>query len=234
MIKIDSLKKSYETVTVLDIDQLEVKKGECFGLVGNNGAGKTTLFSCILDLIKPDTGYVRVGESNVAQDEAWKEVTGSFLDDSFIIGYLTPDEYFRLVGELRGVDIPEIKAHLDKFEKLFNGEIRGVKKYLRDLSKGNMKKVGIAAAMLGKPELVILDEPFANLDPTTQIRLKELLKELQNENGTTLLISSHDLLHVSEISDRIVLLEKGKVIKDLYANQDMLKDLESYFKAQLD
>ena len=234
MIKINSLKKSYESVRVLDIDKLEVPAGECFGLVGNNGAGKTTLFSCILDLIKPDEGSVQIGSHSVAMDESWKEITGSFLDDSFIIGYLTPDEYFRLVGELRGVEVPEIKAHLDKFEKLFNGEIRGVKKYLRDLSKGNMKKVGIAAAMLGKPKLVILDEPFANLDPSTQIRLKELLKDLQKENGTTLLISSHDLLHVSEISDRIVLLEKGKIIKDLNANQDMLKDLESYFKAQLD
>ncbi|GAL69326.1 ATP-binding protein [Jejuia pallidilutea] len=100
---------------------------------------------------------------------------------------------------------------------------------MRDLSKGNQKKAGIVAALIGNPEVVILDEPFANLDPTTQIRLKGIVKDLAETRGVTVLISSHDLLHVTDVCERIVVLEKGEVVKDLVTNEATLKELEAHF-----
>ena len=104
MITVNSLTKSYGETTVLNIDQLEIPKGQCFGLVGNNGAGKTTFFSLLLDLIKTSTGEIISNDIAVAQSEEWKSFTSAFIDDSFLIGYLTPEEYFYFVGELRGID----------------------------------------------------------------------------------------------------------------------------------
>ncbi len=233
MINVANLTKKYKGIEVLNIESLNISKGETFGLVGNNGAGKTTLFNCLLDLIKPTTGNVSSKGIAVNESEEWKNYTGSYIDESFLIGYLTPDEYFNFVGDLRGMNSSDIKEFLKPFEALFNDEIVGVKKYLRDLSKGNQKKVGIAASLMGNPELVVLDEPFANLDPTTQIRLKELLKELAQKSQVTLMISSHDLSHVTEVCNRIVVLEKGQLIRDMNTEHDTLIELESYFKAQL-
>jgi ABC-2 type transport system ATP-binding protein len=111
----------------------------------------------------------------------------------------------------------------------FNGEILNKGKYIRDLSKGNQCKVGVAACLLQSPELLMLDEPFANIDPSTQIRLKNLLKELNRSRGITTIVSSHDLSHVTEVCDRILLMEKGKIIKDIETNSSTLKELEEYF-----
>ena len=229
MITFKNLKKSYAKNVVLDIDLLEIPKGQAFGLVGNNGAGKTTMFSCLLDLIKPTKGIVTNNEINVRESEDWKTFSSAYLDESFLIGYLMPEEYFYFIGELRNVKEKEVNEFLKQFEDLFNGEILGGKKYIRDLSKGNQKKVGIVAALIGSPSVIILDEPFANLDPTTQIRLKKIIKKLSTYNRATVLISSHDLQDVTEVSERIVLLEKGKIIKDIKTSKKTLKELESYF-----
>ena len=229
MIKFNNISKTYSKQTVLDVDSLEIQPGQAFGLVGNNGAGKTTLFSTLLELIKPSTGEVLNNDINVRTSEDWKSFTSAFLDESFLIGYLMPEEYFYFVGELRNFSKKQVDDFLTDFEDLFNGEILGGKKYIRDLSKGNQKKVGIIAALIGDPKVIVLDEPFANLDPTTQIRLKKIIKNLSQKKDVTVLVSSHDLQDVTEVSDRIVLLEKGLVIKDIKKTKKTLKDLESYF-----
>ncbi|UMB53268.1 ABC transporter ATP-binding protein [Lutibacter sp. A64] len=229
MIITSELSKKYGENTVLTIDALEIPKGQSFGLVGNNGAGKTTYFNLLLDLIKPTTGHIKNNQIQVNVSEDWKPFTAAFIDESFLIGYLTPEEYFYFIGELRGLNKADIDTFLSQFEEIFNGEILGGKKYLRDLSKGNQKKVGIIAALIGSPEVVILDEPFANLDPTTQIRLKKLLKDLTVNSNATVLISSHDLGHVTEVCERIVVLDKGVVVKDIKTSEETLKELESYF-----
>ena len=198
-------------------------------MVGNNGAGKTTYFNILLDLIRPTTGAIVNHDIQVNESEAWKSFTGSFIDESFLIGYLTPEEYFEFIGDLRGMNKADVKTFLSKFDEFFNGEITGKKKFLRDLSKGNQKKAGIVAAMMGNPQVVILDEPFANLDPTTQIRLKTIIKELTENREVTVLISSHDLTHVTEVCERIVVLDKGNVVKDIATSTETLKELESYF-----
>jgi len=230
MISIQNLTKKYEEKQVLNIDQLRIKKGERFGLVGNNGAGKTTLFNLILDLVKPNTGQVLNNNVPVHQSEDWKKHTAAFIDEGFLIGYLTPEEYFYFVGELRGLNESLVDSWLEEFEVFFNGEVLGQKKYIRNFSKGNQKKVGLVSAFLGNPQCVILDEPFANLDPTSQIRFKEIVKKQIENHTTTFLISSHDLNHVTEVCERIVLLEKGLPIKDLTTDSETFTQLESYFK----
>lgn len=229
MITVSNLSKIYGSTRILNIPQLDIPKGQSFGLVGNNGAGKTTFFSLLLDLIQPSTGNVFSKEVTVGENEEWKSFTGSFIDESFLIGYLTPEEYFDFIGELRGQNKGDVAAFLEEFDDFFNGEILGRKKYLRDLSKGNQKKVGVVAALLGKPEVVILDEPFANLDPTTQIRLKKLVRSIVEKSEVTILISSHDLIHVTEVCERIVVLDKGEIVNDLMTSEATLKELEDYF-----
>jgi len=230
MIRIENLSKQYGDAVVLDIPELTIEAGQRFGLVGNNGAGKTTLFSLLLDLIQPSSGSVHSKAVRIDASEDWKAYTGSYIDESFLIGFLTPEEYFNFVGGLYGMSPADVMAFLQRFEVLFNGEILDSGKYVRDMSKGNQKKIGIAAAMLGEPEIIILDEPFANLDPSSQIRLKQLIGELPEQQ--TLLISSHDLAHVTEVCQRIVLLERGKVIRDITDAPDRtMEELETYFAA---
>jgi len=229
MITVTNLTKKYNNVQVLNIEELTIPDGQTFGLVGNNGAGKTTFFNLILDLISPTTGFITNKNIQVNKSEDWKPFTAAFIDESFLIGYLTPEEYFYFIGELRGLNKADINSFLQQFKEIFNDEILGKKKYLRDLSKGNQKKAGIVSALIGNPEVIVLDEPFANLDPTTQIRLKKLLNDLTKESKSTVLISSHDLGHVTEVCDRIVVLDKGDVVKDIKTSTETLKELETYF-----
>jgi len=230
IIEISKLNKTYAGRTVVNIDHLVINAGETIGVIGNNGAGKTTLFRMLLDLIRPDTGEIQSKGINVADNDQWKNYTASFLDEGFLIDYLTPEEYFLFIGSLHQRRTADVIDHLEKYKEFFNGEILDSGKYIRDFSKGNQNKIGIAAALMQNPELLILDEPFANLDPTTQIRLKSHIKSLKSSQLTTL-ISSHDLNHVTDVCDRIILFEKGVVIKDIYTNENTLNELEIYFSS---
>ncbi|WP_321308697.1 ABC transporter ATP-binding protein [Marinifilum fragile] len=232
MIHIENLSKAYNAVKVLDIEQLQIQQGESFGLVGNNGAGKTTLFRLILDLIKADKGQVLSKNIAVHADSQWKNYTGSFLDEGFLIDFLKPEEYFKFIADINGVTKEELQAFYNVFADFFGDEILNKNKYVRDFSKGNQKKIGIFGAIISQPEVLILDEPFANLDPSSQIRLKMLLKDLHQKKNLTMLISSHDLNHIAEVSERIVILEKGQVVKDLLTSNDTLGELEGYFNPE--
>ncbi|GAA5025438.1 ATP-binding protein [Marivirga lumbricoides] len=230
MLSISNLKKTYKENTVLNIPGLEIPQGQSFGLIGNNGAGKTTLFRIILDLIRATEGTVTIDNQDVSKTEDWKKFTGSFIDEKFLIGYLTPEEYFNFLAEVYGLSKVDLENFLQQFKELFNDEIFGHKKYIRDLSKGNKKKLGVTGALIGSPSMVLLDEPFENLDPTSQIRLKKIIAQYKKDKNVTFLISSHDLNHVTEISERIVALEKGEIIKDLSVNERTLEELNEYFQ----
>jgi ABC-2 type transport system ATP-binding protein len=229
MIEVKDLTKAYQGSVVLNIANLSIPKGESFGLVGNNGAGKTTFFRLILDLIRSTSGAVYIHSENVLGSVEWKRFTGSYLDEGFLIDFLTPEEYFEFLADINGLSKGDVKEFYDEFEEFFNSEVLGKKKYIRELSSGNQKKVGIAAALMTKPELVILDEPFNSLDPTTQIRLKNLLNQIQEDKNVTALISSHELMHVTVVCERIVVLETGNVVQDIKTTSSTLKDLEKYF-----
>ena len=229
MIQVIDLQKVYNGVTVLNIPELRIAQGESFGLVGNNGAGKTTFFRLILDLIEASKGGVTVDGEKVMRNDNWKLKVGSFLDEGFLIDFLTPEEYFAFVGKLYNKTEGDVSFFLETMKDFFSTEILGTKKLIRDFSKGNQKKIGIAAALLDDPKVLILDEPFTALDPSSQIRLKRFLTDLQQKQQITMLISSHDLNHVTEVCKRIVILEKGKVVKDIKTSDDTLKELEAYF-----
>jgi ABC-2 type transport system ATP-binding protein len=229
MITVQNITKKYGTQIVLNMEHLEIPRGQSFGLVGNNGAGKTTFFSLLLDLIQPTTGKIMNNEVQVDASEAWKPFTSAFIDETFLIGYLTPEEYFYFIGELRGQNKADVNDLLTGFRDFFHGEILGQKKYLRDLSKGNQKKAGIVASFIGNPDVIILDEPFANLDPTTQIRLKGIIRDLTHNREVTVLVSSHDLIHVTEVCEWIVVLNHGEIVKDIQTSTETLKELESFF-----
>ena len=230
MITVHNIGKLYTGKLVVDVQQLEIKEGEIVGLVGNNGAGKTTFFRLLLDLIKADRGEIFSKEKNVAASENWKQYTAAYLDEGFLVDYLTPEEYFYFIGKLNNRSKADVDEFLKSFESFFDGSVLKSGKYIRELSKGNQFKVGIAGCLLQKPEMLILDEPFANLDPTTQMRLLKMLREIHAQNRITIFISSHDLNHVTDISTRILLMEKGKIIRDLHTTDDTLKELEEYFK----
>jgi ABC-2 type transport system ATP-binding protein len=233
MIEVNNLTKVYNNTKVLNINQLKIESGESFGLVGNNGAGKTTFFSLVVDIIKATGGTVFSKGKDVKLSDHWKSYTGVYLDESFLVHFLTPEEYFDFIGYLHGLSKEVVRERLEDYSDFFSGEILGKKKFIRELSKGNQKKVGIVGALLARPEVLILDEPFPHLDPSSVIRLKKILKEL-NTKGVTLLISSHDLNHVTDVCRRIVLLEKGEIINDIETNQSTLKELEKYFSVSGD
>ena len=227
-IKIENLKKIYGQNTVIDIPELTLHKGELIGLVGNNGAGKTTLMRLILDLISANEGRVLSNGSPVNECFEWKKYTGSFIDKGFLIDYYTPEEFFDFVAGVYGTTLAE---RLNGFESLMRDEIMGTGKLIRDFSEGNRQKIGIIGAMIVNPEILILDEPFNYLDPSSQINIARIIHEVNQQHGTTVLISSHNLNFISEICNRIILMEKGIILKDLTnAEEAAAKELQSYFE----
>ena len=230
MITISNLKKSFGETIACDIPSLTINDGDILGLVGNNGAGKTTLFRMLLDLLKPDEGEVLLDTVNPADSEKWKEWTGAYIDEGFLIDFLTPEEYFAFIGKITDMKQEDVDERLKDFERLAAGEIFGQKKLIRNLSAGNKQKVGIMSALFNKPKLVILDEPFNFLDPSSQNILKHELTDYKEQTGATILISSHNLQHTIDISTRITLLEKGRIIKDMSNENGAAKtELENYF-----
>ena len=233
MIKIENLKKQFGDTCACDIPSFTINNGHILGLVGNNGAGKTTLFRLLLDLLKADEGYVTIDDINPAESEAWKNDVGAYIDDGFLIDFLTPEEYFSFLGKISGMSQADVDNRLQEFERFAGGEIFGQKKLIRNLSAGNKQKVGIISALLRKPKTVILDEPFNFLDPTSQLVLKHLISDYARETHATIIISSHNLQHTVDISTRIALLEHGKIIRDL-SNTDgsATAELQEYFGAE--
>ena len=233
-IRIENLKKVYGEKVALDVPELTIQRGELVGLVGNNGAGKTTLLRLILDLIKADSGCVLSSGMDVAKHDEWKQYTGSFIDGHFLIDFYTPEEYFTFIAHLYGITDEQLHERLETFRPLMHDEILGTKKYLRDFSEGNRQKIGIIGAMMIRPKVLLLDEPFNYLDPSSQIVVARMIAEMNRELGTTTIISSHNLSFVSDISSRILLLEKGKVIKDLIHNDtNIMNELNEYFNADV-
>ena len=235
MIEIKNLLKQFGETKAVDIDNYVIQKGDMLGLVGNNGAGKTTLFRLILDLLQADNGNVTIDGIDVSKSEDWKMTTGEFIDDGFLIDYLTPEEYFYFIGKVYGLSKQEIDERLKPFEHFMNGEVIGQKKYIRNYSAGNKQKVGIISAMIHHPQLLILDEPFNFLDPTSQLVIKQLLKKYHDEHNATVIISSHNLNHTVDICSRIALMEHGKIIRDLMnENNSAEQELENYFNAKVE
>lgn len=259
-IQINNLKKAFGEKIAVDIPNFEIHDGDILGLVGNNGAGKTTLFRLLLDLLRADEGRVLLtfghtdphqesaSETPVdgtpaaeaftvdpSQSEDWKQHTGAYIDEGFLIDFLTPEEYFEFIAKVNHIDKERLSTFLASLSKFMNGEILGQKKLIRDFSAGNKQKIGIISALIAQPKLLILDEPFNFLDPSSQNFLKRLLLNYHQATGATILVSSHNLQHTVEISNRVALMEKGSIIKDLpNINGQAEKELEDYFNGTQD
>jgi len=232
MISIKNLRKTYNGINAVEIDHLEINGGEVIGLVGNNGAGKTTFFRLLLDLIRSNEGEILSKGNAVTKTEEWKSYTAAYIDEGFLIDYLTPEEYFYFVGKLNQQSKANVDDFLNSYDAFFDDAILNKGKYIRDFSRGNQFKIGIIAALLSDPELLILDEPFANLDPTTQLRLVDMIKTMAIDKRMCIIVSSHDINHVSEVSSRILLMEKGKIIKDIAGGETAYEELVDYFKVR--
>jgi len=230
MIKLTELRKLYHGVAALDVPELTINEGEIVGLVGNNGAGKTTMMRLMLDLIRADRGFAEIDGMRVDQDPTWKSFTGSYLDSTFLVEFYTPEEFFDFVAEAYGIPGDELRRRLQSYEALMNGEILGKGKLIHDHSNGNRQKIGIIAAMLVNPRVLILDEPFNYLDPSSQIVVARLIREMNRDLGTTCLVSSHNLTSINDLCNRILLLEKGKLLMDKpHVPGSTDDELESYF-----
>ena len=243
-IQLQQLSKSFGEKVAVDIPQLEIGDGEIIGLVGNNGAGKTTLFRMILDLIKPNEGEISISGTIPADEEGettdvcyitnnteeWKKYTGAYIDSGFLIDYLTPEEYFSFIAKIENIDIETINQRVASYEHFMNGEILGQKKLIRDMSAGNKQKIGIISALLHTPKIVILDEPLNFLDPSSQSIFKRMLKQYQQENDATVLVSSHNINHTVDLCTEIALLESGKIIQHItHVDEEAQKTLNEYF-----
>lgn len=230
-VTIENLIKRYGRQTVIDIPCLSIESGEIWGLVGNNGAGKTTLFRLMLDLCRCDGGTIRFGESNVVTEtEAWKNSVTAFLDQSFLIDFYTPREYFSLVASLRSLSREQIEKKMGDLGS-FLGGVSLDTKLIRELSDGNRQKVGIAAALLPEPRIVLLDEPFVYLDPTSACELNRILEAQNRLFGTTILLSSNILQPLMACCRRIAVMENGRIIRDDGTTPNNLKAIHAYFSA---
>ena len=231
---LDRVKKIFGQTTALDIERFVVNPGDILGLVGNNGAGKTTMFRIILDLLNADEGTVMINNIDTARSEDWKDCTGAYIDTGFLIDYLTPEEYFAFIAKINNISKDEVESRLARFQDLMNDEVIGQNKLIRNLSAGNKQKVGIIAAMLNNPSLIILDEPFNFLDPSSQIAVKYILRDYNKETGATIIVSSHNLSHTTDICTRVALLEHGHIIHDFNkSDANMMEELTNYFEGSL-
>ena len=233
MIEIQNLKKSFGEKCACDIPQLSIGSGEIIGLVGNNGAGKTTLFRLMLDLLKPDQGNVTLDNIDVQQSEDWKTFTGAYIDNGFLIDFLTPEEYFEFIAKVASISQEKLTERTSAFEQFTGGEVFGRNALIRNLSAGNKQKVGIISALITRPKLLILDEPFNFLDPSSQNHLKHIIEEYRETTGATIIVSSHNLTHTIDISTRILLMEQGEIKRDINEiTPDAVSSLNDYFDHQ--
>ena len=230
LVHIKSLKKTFNNTFSLAIDDLRIDEGEIIGLVGNNGAGKTTLLRLMLDLLKADRGAVEFRGKDVASTEEWKSFTSAYIDDASLIDFLTVEEYFEFICQCYSIDNDAYKARLQSILPISGGELLGQKKYIRDYSSGNRQKIGIMGALLTSSSIVILDEPFNFLDPSSQLFLQDYLKQLNKSHKNTILLSSHNIDQVCTIASRILVMDHGKIIKDIKeVNEHTKQELNTFF-----
>jgi len=224
-IKTVNLSKKYGKNLVVDNLNLSIESGEIVGFLGLNGAGKTTTMRMLLGLIKPTSGecYIQGKKVDRYNLEVLNEI-GYIIETPYSYPDLTVQENLEIVGTLRGVRNKNVidwaveKLKLDQYKD----------KQVKHLSLGNVARLGIAKAIIHKPKTLILDEPTNRLDPFGVIEVRELLKELANNLGTTVLISSHKLEEISKIATRIVIIHEGRLIREVES-----KELDQHLEKKL-
>lgn len=226
MLKIRNILKSYKREEVLNIEFLNIAKGECVALLGNNGAGKTTLLKSIVDLVKLDQGSIEMDSFQVNKTEEWKNNTSIFLSSNLLIPYLTPEEYLIFVGKARNISIEKIKLFILENKKFYRNELFNNNKPIKHLSQGNRQKVGLLSVLLAKEGFFLLDEPYANLDISSKKMFSEIVTEILKMQNSTFMISSHNIDDVLEVATRLIIIKKGKIISDTPSTMLTKKEIE--------
>lgn len=214
------LTKSYGAVQALRGVDLEVKRGEIFGFLGPNGAGKTTTIRCMLDLIRPNAGTLRVlGLDPQRESVAVRAKVGYLPGELTFEGNMTVESALRYLASLRGNNMDW------NFVRQIAGRLElDLKPQFKNLSKGNKQKVGVVQALMHRPELLLLDEPTAGLDPLMQSEALKLVREAR-DGGATVFFSSHILSEVEEMAERVAIIRKGLVVETAEVESLMQRSL---------
>ena len=210
MISVEHLTKWYGDVKAVDDLSFQIEDGHVYGFLGPNGAGKSTTMNIMTGCLSATSGSVKIGGCDIFEDakEAKKKI-GYLPEQPPLYMAETPEEYLRFVGEAKGLRGAELKAQID--EVIDQTKLEPMRKrQIAALSKGYKQRVGIAQALLGNPEVIILDEPTVGLDPIQIIEIRALIKELGQKH--TVIFSSHILSEVQTICDEILIIAGGKLI----------------------
>ena len=208
MLQIKNLTKQFKKIKAVDNISLKVQKGDIYGFLGPNGAGKTTSIRMIMGIIKPDNGTIKLNGSDI--NTINRKKLGYLPEDRGLYQKQNLSEILYYFGCLKGLDKKDSKSRANLWLERFNLYDQKGRK-VEELSKGNQQKIQFIIALLHDPHLIILDEPFTGLDPVNQILLKEVIKEKQEE-GKTIIFSTHQMEQVEKLCNNICLINKGHIL----------------------
>lgn len=212
MIEIRNLTKNYGPHTAIQSLNFTIKKGEVVGFLGPNGAGKTTTMKIITGFMAPTSGEVKIAGVDVFENPVEvKKRIGYLPETPPVYGDMTVRDYLTFVAKLKGVEIANVKSHVDDaLAKVHLGDV--AHRMIQNLSKGYRQRVGIAQALVSKPDILILDEPTVGLDPTQVAEIRDLLLALRGHH--TIILSTHILPEVEATCERVIIISKGKIVAE--------------------
>ncbi len=221
-VKFEGLRKEFGKVVAVDGIDLEIPHGSFTGIIGHNGAGKTTTLRMLMGLLRPTAGKVYIdGIDVVAEPRKARTKLGAVPEEAAVYPYLTAREYLEFIAEVRGGGDVESALEL-------TGLGDDADRLLREYSQGMRRKTALAAALLGKPPVLVLDESLNGLDPPSAARVKATLRELAAQ-GTAVLLSTHVVETVQAAADRVVMLAHGRIVADVHTDGMAEGELEEMF-----
>jgi ABC-2 type transport system ATP-binding protein len=217
ILEVSHLRKTFGVVKAVDDLSFQVEKGEIFGLLGPNGAGKTTTIRLVLDLFKPDSGQISILGGEMSEEK--KERIGYMPEERGLYQDIPLERCLLYLANLKGVTMDEARKRLSEYLERFDLAAYRQKK-VKELSKGMQQKAQIIATLMHEPELIIVDEPFAALDPVNTRMIIGLLEDL-HQSGVTIIMSTHQMHQVEELCDRILLIDRGRAL--LYGELEAIR-----------
>ena len=225
IIEIKNISKKLDKKPILQEVSLCVQEGEIFGFLGPNGAGKTTTMKCILRLISPDTGEIRIlGKTDF--DNAVKQEIGFMPENTYLYKYLSGREFLRFNGNFFNIEKKELEARIEDLLKKVGLEHAADRK-LSKYSKGMLQRIGLAQSIINEPKIVFFDEPMSGLDPLGRKMVKDLMLELKKK-GTTVFFNTHILSDVEALCEHFAIIHRGKIVANMHT-KDLQEPLEDFF-----
>jgi len=211
-IEVNSITRRFEDTVAVDNVSMKVARGELFGLLGPNGAGKSTLTKMLCGMISPTSGTIRVGGYNI-QDYPMKvkELLGVVPQDIVLYDYMNARENLAFFGKLYGLSGGKLGNRIGELLKFTQLDEKAVKRHISTYSGGMKRRINIAAALLHEPQVILLDEPTAGLDPKNKLALWEMIRTL-NKEGKTIMLTTHMMDEAEELCNQVAIMDKGKII----------------------